>query len=299
MEAWQAPVAAGTLIILWSLEAFFPAFTGGKGLAQRARHLVFGLLNAAVSGAVVLLLYAADAWARSSGFGLLRLTEAPWWLEFAVALLLLDLWQYTFHVMAHHAPLLWRFHAVHHNAEHLEATAAMRFHVVEIAVHCLLTIPVILLLGVNILHVAAFNLILLPVSMFHHANLNLPPRIDRALRLLIVTPRMHWLHHSRWQPETNSNYSAVLSIWDRIFGTFRSRKHAETVALGLDGHAREDVDTLKGMLTVPFSPSRSLYGEQPPEEHLEPDEPLFPKRSTRQTRRRDDPSAPGAFQASP
>ena len=103
-------------------------------------------------------------------------------------------------------------------------------------VHGLLTIPFALALGIGIETVALYNLSLLPASLFHHANVRIGPSLDRWLRLVIVTPRMHWLHHSRWQPETNSNYASVLSVWDRLFGTLRSRRRAETVDVGLDGY---------------------------------------------------------------
>lgn len=275
MELLSGPVAALTLVVLWSFEAIVPGIAGpAAGLRQRCCHLLLGFMNAAVSAAVVGLLLLADTWAQGRGFGLFRAAELPWWVVFLLALAVLDVWHYTCHVLAHQIPLLWRFHAVHHNADKLEATVAMRFHCFEIAFLGLLTIPVAVLFGIGIQEVAAYNLILLPVSLFHHSNVRLSPRVDRVLRLFIVTPRMHWLHHSRWQPETNSNYSSVFSIWDRIFGTFRSRKRAETVEIGLDGYEARDIETLRGMMTSPFGPTKSEYGERPDAAELEPDDPL-------------------------
>jgi sterol desaturase/sphingolipid hydroxylase (fatty acid hydroxylase superfamily) len=276
MEIWTGRVAAGTLVVLWSAEAFFPAFArSAGGLAQRARHLVVGLLNAGVSSIMALGLLAADNAARANGIGILRAVDWPWWLEFAFAFLALDLFHYCFHVLAHKTPVLWRFHALHHNAEQMEATLAMRFHAFEVGLQCLLTIPVAVVLGASITEVLAYNLVLLPVALFHHSDIRLSMRVDKALRLLIVTPRMHWVHHSRWQPETDSNYASVLSIWDRIFGTMRSRRRPEDLQVGLDGHRPEDVDSLVGMLTVPFGPSRSTNGQKPDAAELEPEPSLI------------------------
>jgi sterol desaturase/sphingolipid hydroxylase (fatty acid hydroxylase superfamily) len=104
-------------------------------------------------------------------------------------------------------------------------------------------------------------MILLPVILFHHSNVRVPRRLDNALRWLIVTPWMHWVHHSRWQPETDSNYASVLSIWDRLFGTFRLRADPRQIELGLDEDRNErQWRTLWGMLTRPFR--TALYRRQ-------------------------------------
>lgn len=275
MDMWQGIVIAGALATLWSFEAIMPALEGGVGVRGRVRHLLLGLVNGAGAFVVALLLVGADAMAHERGWGLLRQSDLPWWGGLAVALVLLDLGQYAFHVLAHHVPVLWRMHAVHHNADRLEATVALRFHVLEVMLHGLLLIPLAVLLGVSSIHVTLYNLVLVPASLFHHANIRLDPRVDRLLRVVIVTPRMHWLHHSRWQPETNSNYSAVLSVWDRLFGTMRSRRRAETVCVGLDGYGPEEIETLRGIMATPFSKAKSLYGDAPPAEDLEPDLPLI------------------------
>lgn len=291
MELWGKPIAAVLLVVLWSFEALYPALhTTPVGVRRRVRHLLLGGLNAGVSTVVVVGLYVADTAAQSAGFGLLRLAEMPWWLHLTLALLLLDLWQYTCHVLCHHLPILWRVHAVHHHADRMEATVAMRFHTFEIALQGLMTIPLAVLLGISVPHILAYNVVLLPVSLFHHSDVRLSPRVDRLLRLVIVTPRMHWLHHSRWQPETNSNFSGVLSIWDRIFGTMRSRLRAETVNIGLDGFRQQDIETFTGMMATPFAPVRSEYGEAPPASEITPDHPTASRRAAaRKDRRRANP----------
>jgi len=273
MELSTATIAAITLAVLWTLEAIAPGLHGPRAdAAQRLRHVILGLANAVLASAVIALLYFADAAAREHDFGILRRSDLSAVLYLALAFLLLDLWQYTSHIMLHNVPILWRFHTVHHHASRLDATVAMRFHALEVAVHALLTIPVVVVLGIGIEAVAIYNLVLLPMSMFHHSNLNIPSGLDRTLRLIIVTPRMHWIHHSRWQPETDSNYSAVFSFWDRIFGTMRTREHPELVELGLDGFTPHQVDTLSGILKTPFSDSLSGPGRPPrPRERARPE----------------------------
>lgn len=264
MELSTATVSAFALAVLWALEAIAPGVHGPRAsAAQRLRHVILGLANAALASVVIALLYFADAAARQEDFGILRQPELFAPLHLALAFVLLDLWQYASHIVLHNVPILWRFHAVHHHANRLDATVAMRFHALEVAAHGLITIPVVVVLGIGIESVAIYNLVMLPISMFHHSDLNIPPRLDRALRLLIVTPRMHWIHHSRWQPETDSNYSAVFSFWDRLFGTMRTREHPELVELGLDGFTPDQIDTLSGILSTPFSDSVSGPGRPP------------------------------------
>lgn len=278
MEISSGLMAAGTLAVLWTLEALAPGMHGPRAdLAQRLRHIVLGLANATLGFAAVLLLLLADSIAVDYDFGLLRQLDTPVWRYVVLGFVLLDLWQYASHTLLHKIPIFWRFHAVHHNADRLEATVAMRFHALEVAVHGLMTIPVAVALGIGIEIVALYNLVLLPMSMFHHSDMNVPPFLDRCLRAVIVTPRMHWIHHSRWQPETDSNYSAVFSIWDRLFGTMRAREHPELIELGLDGYRPEQIDTLRGMLATPFTDARSGPGKAPDAALLSP-KPALPDR---------------------
>jgi len=286
MEISENVVAAIALVVLWGAEAVAPGLKGPRaGAGQRARHLMLGLLNALVSLIVVGALFEADVLARQHGFGALRWLDIPVWICAVMALCLLDLWQYVAHTLMHKVPLFWRFHAVHHNADRLEATAAMRFHTLEVAVQGLLLIPITVVLGIGIEFVALYHLILLPASMFHHADIRLGALLDRLLRMVIVTPRMHWIHHSRWQPETDSNYGGVLSVWDRVFGTMRFRRRPERVDLGLDGFDDDQIHTLKGMLTTPFSDTKAGLGKAPEEHELKPDRPLIVIRSRRRRAR--------------
>lgn len=260
-------VFGATLGVLRLLELVLPMFERGPAGHAR-RNLSMAGVNGLAAGALAGLTVGAVGLAAANGWGVLRQLEAPPWVVLALALVLLDLWHYGFHVLAHKAPVLWRFHVVHHHDESVQASSALRFHVGEICVQHAMALPVYVLLGVGLGHVVLYELVLVPVAMFHHANVRIPERLDRVLRLVVVTPRMHWVHHSRWQPETDSNYSAVLSVWDRVFGTFRLRRDPGTIDFGIDGYDRSDCATLRGMLLTPFRPIKSEYGRPPPEEQL-------------------------------
>jgi sterol desaturase/sphingolipid hydroxylase (fatty acid hydroxylase superfamily) len=284
LEMLPALSAALALALLWVGEAVAPLFAAGGAIgrgerwALRARHLVLAGLNAVVASVFAFATLAVTEWAASAGFGLLHAFRpgegGSLWGAVGVgvgAVVLLDGWHYLFHVLAHKVPLLWRFHVMHHNADHMEATAAMRFHAAEIAVQSLLSLPVYALLGVTIFEVLVYQVILLPVALFHHADIRLPGWLERGLRVVIVTPGMHLLHHSRWERETDSNFSAVLSVWDRLFGSYRWRDDLRTVEVGIDGYGPEDVRTLRGMLRTgvsraPYAPGRAPEAGDVPRE---------------------------------
>jgi sterol desaturase/sphingolipid hydroxylase (fatty acid hydroxylase superfamily) len=260
-------LAAGTLVLLWTLEAVIPAVpASGRQGAARLRHLLLALVNAIPAIVLAAVLGIADSAANAASFGVLRIMDVPLWIHALLALLLLDFLQYACHVLMHKTPILWRLHAVHHHAEHLEATTAFRFHTIEVAIHGVITLAAVLLLGIHVLDVVIYNAVMLPAAMFHHSNIRLHPRVESVLRWIIITPRMHRVHHSRWQPETDTNYSAVLTIWDRMFGTLSSDRRPEAVNVGLDGFGPRHTRTLKGMLATPFGDARAELGH-PAEPH--------------------------------
>ncbi|MFN0068213.1 MAG: sterol desaturase family protein [Limisphaerales bacterium] len=246
-------VAALALAALWTAESVAPMFTGRcRRVSHGAANLALAGLNAAVTAAFAFGLLAVTEAARANGFGLLHWLRLPAPLEWAAALVLFDAWQYGWHRLNHRLPFLWRFHAVHHADAELDASSGVRFHTAEIALSFAARLAVAPLLGLTVPQLLLYELIALPVILFHHANLRLPERADHALRWLIVTPRMHYVHHSRWQPETDSNYSSLLSVWDRLFGSFRLRDKPQEIALGLDDWQESEWRRLPGMLAAPF-----------------------------------------------
>lgn len=250
----RAVTATLFLTVLWVAEGAWPMFIcRERRTAHYARNVTLGIANAAIVATVFAgALLIATEWADRADVGLLHWINAPQYLEWPIAILAVDAWQYAWHVANHKIPLLWRFHAVHHSDAEMDASTAVRFHTGEIALSALARILVLPALGVTMIHVAVYEAILLPIILFHHSNIHIPARIDRTVRTVIVTPWMHWVHHSDKQPETDSNYSSIFSFWDRIFRTFRLRPDPENIRLGLDDFAEAESRRFVGMLAIPF-----------------------------------------------
>jgi sterol desaturase/sphingolipid hydroxylase (fatty acid hydroxylase superfamily) len=258
LQHYRLPLSAAFLVLLMAWETARPYFGFFRGHARdRGRHalrnLAFGAFNTLL---VPLGFVAAWTWAaafsESRHLGLLHQLPLPTWAHAAGAVLFFDAWTYGWHRLNHTIPFLWRFHRTHHSDPRMDVTTATRFHVGEIAMSNTLRIPLILLFGVRVWELAIYESLALAVVMFHHANVGLPPRLDRLLRLILVTPAMHKVHHSRIPLETNSNYTSLLSVWDRLFRSFRLRPEPHEIHFGLDGYDRESDQTLLGLLKTPL-----------------------------------------------
>jgi sterol desaturase/sphingolipid hydroxylase (fatty acid hydroxylase superfamily) len=254
-------LAAGLVLVgLWTVEALFPLHLGrDRRLTHGLSNLGLALINAVVFQACGAALVFATEFAASHHWGLLSALGGPAWWRWVAAVLLIDLWQYLWHRINHQIPWLWRFHSVHHSDAEMDVTSGVRFHTMEIGFSFLARLLVLPLLGVSVPQLLLYEMLALPVILFQHSNLRLSERMDRRLRWFLVTPGMHQVHHSRWQPETDSNFSSLLSVWDRMLGTFRRNPHPETIQLGLDGWKESEWRRLPGMLRTPFR--RRLPGE--------------------------------------
>jgi sterol desaturase/sphingolipid hydroxylase (fatty acid hydroxylase superfamily) len=260
-------IALGVLIalLLWETASpFFPFPKGRKRIGHGYRNVLLGIINAVVTTFVFVgLWWTAAAWAASRSFGLLHWLTLPTWAEWLIAILFFDAWTYYWHRINHRIPFLWRFHRVHHSDPHMDVTTANRFHIGEIAISSILRIPLLVLLGAGIDQLALYELLMFAVVQFHHANISVSAKWDRVLRLFIVTPYMHKVHHSRWQPETDSNYSSLLSIWDRIFRSFRINAKPESIRLGLDEFDRPADQTIPGLLRTPLANRKANRHRKP------------------------------------
>jgi sterol desaturase/sphingolipid hydroxylase (fatty acid hydroxylase superfamily) len=193
--------------------------------------------------------------AAERGWGLFNNVALPGWLAVALSVVALDLAIYLQHLMFHAVPLLWRLHMVHHADLDVDATTGVRFHTLEILLSLFLKMAAVALLGAPALGVVAFEVLLNATSLFNHGNVRLPAWLDRPLRLLVVTPEMHRVHHSAAPGETNSNFGFNLPWWDYLFGTYRARPAAghEGMTLGLAQFRDEHVaDRLHWLLLLPF-----------------------------------------------
>jgi sterol desaturase/sphingolipid hydroxylase (fatty acid hydroxylase superfamily) len=258
-------VAAVALAAFWMIESIAPMFAGRSRRGSHvAANLGLAAINALVAALFAVLIIAVAEWTRTREFGLLNVISPPVWVQWVAAIVLFDCWQYWWHRLNHRIPFLWRFHSVHHADAELDVSSGVRFHTGEMALSFMARLLVIPLLGITLPQLAIYEAISLPVILFHHSNLRLSGRADRCLRWLIVTPWMHFVHHSRWQPETDSNYSSLLSVWDRIFGSFRLREKPEEILLGLDGWQEREWRGLPGMLAKPFRKARPRANVDPP-----------------------------------
>ena len=183
-----------------------------------------------------LLAVGAAVDAGRMGWGLFNRLDWPVWAEGLLAVVILDLALWVQHLVTHLVPLFWRFHRVHHADRDMDVTTAIRFHPVEIAASMGVKIGLVYLLGPSAIAVVLFEVLLNGTSLFNHANLAMPAGVERGLRRVLVTPDMHRIHHSTLRAEHDSNFGFALSVWDRVFGTYRDAPAAgqEGVTVGLE-----------------------------------------------------------------
>lgn len=192
--------------------------------------------------------------AQANGWGLLNQFHPPGLMAMVVGIIALDLVIYLQHVMFHAVPILWRLHMVHHADLDYDLTTGLRFHPLEIVLSTVLKITIIVALGPPVASVIAFEILLNGMAMFNHGNIKLPPSVDRLLRLFVVTPDVHRVHHSIIVRETNSNYGFNLSIWDRMFGTYLAQpsKGHQDMIIGLTQFRDPKRLTLPWLLILPI-----------------------------------------------
>jgi sterol desaturase/sphingolipid hydroxylase (fatty acid hydroxylase superfamily) len=192
--------------------------------------------------------------AQQRGWGMFSFLELPFFLKIVLGVLILDLAIYLQHVMFHSAPLLWRLHMVHHSDMDIDVTTGVRFHPIEILLSMGIKMIVVVLIGAPALAVLIFEIILNGTSMFNHGNVRYPQNIDSIIRLFVVTPEMHRVHHSTIRWETNSNLGFNFPWWDRLFGTYRdqpAKGHLE-MTIGLDQYKEPQKLTLLWLIALPF-----------------------------------------------
>ena len=178
-----------------------------------------------------------------------------------IAFLLLDYTNYLWHILNHKIPLLWRFHLVHHTDHDLDITTAFRFHFGELIGSVFFRGAAVFLIGVSPAIVLVYEIIFEAATQFHHSNMRLPFRFEKILNKLIVTPRMHGIHHSVVQNERDSNYSVIFSFWDRIHKTFTLTKQQQELVIGVPSYNEQKELTIGFLLKLPFTKIRK--GKKP------------------------------------
>jgi sterol desaturase/sphingolipid hydroxylase (fatty acid hydroxylase superfamily) len=239
--------------LLWTLESIVPLY---RFRDSRLRHaipnvaltllLVITNLSLSFSSA-----YLAGFTVRN-GIGLFAFLRLPSWAEIVIGGLALDFFGYVAHVLLHKSWLGWQFHRVHHSENAVDVTTAFRQHPGESVWRIGWQLAAIVVFGIPLWVVVVYLILSGLNAQLEHANIRLNSRVDRWLRLLVVTPNMHKVHHSRDQRETDSNYSNIFSFWDRLFGTYTSSIDLQKLSYGLDGFDAQERQTLGGLLKMPF-----------------------------------------------
>jgi len=261
---WDRPdlIVAWTIGLTITAAALVETFWPFRRLASSTlrRWLANGALYL-TSNIVLALIYRASGIGialavQSSGRGLLNSHALPFALRFALGMLLIDLLSYTTHRLNHALPFLWRFHQVHHSETDLDVTTGIRFHPVEGLFTYGVPLAAIALLGIPPSAVLTAYLALIVQDSFTHANLRIPAWIDRALRLILITPGLHRRHHSSDETDQNTNFGTVFSFWDRLFATLRQRDASEIAAYGLSEFPGGSSFNVIRLLALPFRRSR-------------------------------------------
>ncbi len=255
------PLAIGAVGALFLLERRRPLRRAVESKAIRTGR------NLAVAGTAAAAVYLierpvaekAAMLVENKKVGFLKHVGLPKWLEQLAAVVLLDYTLYVWHYLTHRVPALWRFHVVHHVDLDLVTTTALRFHFGEIVISVAWRAAQIVVIGVSPASLRIWQAFLLTSIIFHHSNLELPKELERRLNKLVVTPRMHGIHHSIIEEETNSNWSSGLSIWDKLHGTFRDISDHDGVTIGVPAYRRPEDLALTRLFELPFLEQRPSW----------------------------------------
>lgn len=249
-------VFAGILLILILWELISPR----RDLrTAKSGRWITNLGISAIDTITLRLIFGAGAYGLAvvgseKGWGLFHHIQMPTWTVVVLSVLLLDFVIYLQHVVFHAIPLFWRIHRVHHTDLDLDVTSGIRFHPIEIVLSMCIKAALVLALGIPALAVLIFEVILNAASMFNHGNIGIPLGVDRIVRLFVITPDMHRVHHSVIIKETNSNFGFSHPWWDRLLGTYRAspeKGHLDMV-LGLANYRDEKKLGLPSLLMIPF-----------------------------------------------
>jgi sterol desaturase/sphingolipid hydroxylase (fatty acid hydroxylase superfamily) len=229
-----------------------------KATSNKLRRAITNTGVAAVTGVAIRLLFlpvvsAVAGFAREKRIGLLNRLPLPAALRFAAEMSLLDYTFYWWHRLMHRNALLWRCHMVHHTDLDLDVSTAARFHFAEYALSVGYRAAQIVVIGATPAAIAVFETVVIVAAEFHHSNVRLPLEFERRLNALVVTPRMHGIHHSIIEQESNSNFATVLTLWDAVHGTLKLDVPQDEITIGLAAHREPTELTFTRLLALPFT----------------------------------------------
>ncbi len=230
-----------------------------KGRREARNLAVAGLSAAAIRLAEKPLTGPLTELVERRRWGLLQQLDLPTWLEVPLAVALLDYTLYLWHILTHRVPLLWRFHQAHHVDLDLDASTAVRFHFGEMVLSAPWRAAQVVVLGISPLALSVWQTATLVEILFHHSNVELPIELERWLCRLIVTPRLHGIHHSIIEEETDSNWSSGLTLWDYLHGTLRLDVAQQEIVIGVPAYREPEEVTLPRVLALPFEEQRPTW----------------------------------------
>lgn len=254
-------VPPGVFVLLFVLEQVIP-------LRKRTRALLRRLVKNLIITAIVFLVgslvvknagLATSRWSMERTVGIARWMPLPRWGRMAVVFLLMDLTFYYWHRVNHRITLLWRFHNVHHIDPDLDVSTSFRFHFVEIAYSAAFRIIQVLLIGATPLTYAIYETVFAIETMLHHSNIRLPFGLERRLNKVIVTPRMHGIHHSAVKGQTNSNYGVIFPWWDWLHRTLVLNVPQLSIRIGVPGYLEPEDNRFWNLLKMPFVRQRDYW----------------------------------------
>lgn len=255
MEPLQYGMFFGALVVLAILELF--AYRSSKAPQRNRRwptNMGLTILNIIIIGAIPVSGVFVSDYARENSIGILNVLEVAPVIALAIGFLFRSFVSWATHFAMHRITLLWRVHRVHHTDPYLDVSITVRFHPNEFLINTPILLASILLMGISPVTLMLYELLDTAMAVFTHANIRFSRRLERVMRFVLVTPDMHRVHHSSWQPETDSNYGATLSLWDHVFRTYRDKspEALPSMQLGLAECQDDRSTSFWWLVTLPF-----------------------------------------------
>lgn len=257
-DTYGTAILIGLFIILLLVETKFQL---RKRVQNRWKRMFINFIVSIPAFALLRLLFIpAMVWLAAQNqhwhFGINYLFDSPLLLKMILVFILLDYSNYIWHILLHKLPILWRFHVVHHTDLDLDITTAFRFHFGEMIGSVIFRGAAVILVGASPMLVLIYEIAYEAANQFHHSNIKLALGFEKILNYIIVTPRMHGIHHSMIRKETDSNYSIIFSFWDRIHKTVRLNIHQNKIVTGVPNYTDERELTIGHLLKMPFMKTR-------------------------------------------
>jgi sterol desaturase/sphingolipid hydroxylase (fatty acid hydroxylase superfamily) len=260
-ETITGGVLAAVFVTLFVIETRFPLRQAKRSKTRRfAINVAVSGLTLAIGGYIVApVAVSLSARSAETSFGLLHAVPLPLAAEFVLGFLMMDLTFYYWHRANHSISFFWRFHNVHHIDPDLDVSTSFRFHFGEILYSLVFRALQIYLLGIPLFTYLVYESVFQCATLFHHSNVRLPITFERVLNKIIVTPRMHGIHHSMVKDETNSNYSVVFRWWDWVHRTLRLNVNQSDVVIGVPAYCDPEDNKLLNLLVLPFCKQREYW----------------------------------------